>query len=55
MKALIIYADGFEDVEAIATRDVLVRAGIEVYDAKLNDNKELVISSHKVALSVLKA
>ena len=55
MKALIIYADGFEDVEAIATRDVLVRAGIEVYDAKLNDNKELVISSHKVALSGFKS
>ena len=55
MKVLIIYADGFEDVEAIATRDVLVRAGIEVYDAKLNDDKELVISSHKVALSGFKS
>ena len=50
MKVLIIYADGFEDVEALATRDVLVRAGISVMDAKINDDEELVISSHKVAL-----
>ena len=55
MKVLIIYADGFEDVEALATRDVLVRAGFEVYDAKINDNEQLVISSHKVALSGFKS
>ena len=50
MKVLIIYAPGFEDVEALATRDVLVRAGFEVVDAKINDDEQLVISSHKVAL-----
>lgn len=50
MNVLIIYANGFEDVEALATRDVLIRAGISVYDAKINDDEELVISSHKVAL-----
>ena len=50
MKVLIIYANGFEDVEALATRDVLVRAGFDVYDAKIDDNEQLVISSHKVAL-----
>lgn len=55
MKVLIIYADGFEDVEALATRDVLVRAGISVYDSKINDDEELVISSHKVALSGFKS
>lgn len=55
MKVLMIYADGFEDVEALATRDVLVRAGISVYDAKINDDEELVISSHKVALSGFKS
>ena len=55
MKVLMIYADGFEDVEALATRDVLVRAGISVIDAKINDNEELVISSHKVALSGFKS
>ena len=55
MNVLIIYADGFEDVEALATRDVLVRAGFNVYDAKINDNEQLVISSHKVALSGFKS
>ncbi len=55
MKVLMIYADGFEDVEALATRDVLVRAGISVIDAKINDDEELVISSHKVALSGFKS
>lgn len=55
MKILIIYANGFEDVEALATRDVLVRAGFEVYDAKISDDEQLVISSHKVALSGLKS
>lgn len=55
MKVLIIYADGFEDVEALATRDVLIRAGISVCDAKINDDEELVISSHKVALSGFKS
>ncbi len=55
MKVLIVYANGFEDVEALATRDVLVRAGFEVYDAKINDDEQLVISSHKVALSGFKS
>jgi len=55
MKVLIIYADGFEDVEALATRDVLIRAGISVIDAKINDDEELVTSSHKVALSGFKS
>lgn len=51
MKILMIYADGFEDVEAIATRDVLVRAGIEVYDAKINEDSQIVVSSHKMSLT----
>ena len=55
MRVLIIYADGFEDVEALATRDVLVRAGFEVYDAKINDDEQLVVSSHKIALSGFKS
>ena len=50
MKILMLFADGFEDVEAIATRDVLVRAGIEVYDAKINENSQIVASSHKMSL-----
>ena len=55
MKVLILYADGFEDVEALATRDVLVRAGFEVCDVKISDNEQLVVSSHKVALYGLKS
>ncbi len=51
MRVLIIYADGFEDVEAIATRDVLVRAGIEVLDAKINEDSQIVVSSHKMSLT----
>ena len=47
MKVVILYADGFEDVEAIATRDVLVRAGIDVLDVKINTGSQIVVSSHK--------
>ena len=53
MKVVILYADGFEDVEAIATRDVLVRAGIDVLDAKINQDSQIVVSSHKVSLTSL--
>ena len=54
MKMLLIYADGFEDVEAIATRDVLIRAGIEVDDVTINRNGE-VVASHKIHLKGLKS
>ena len=50
MKVLMLFADGFEDVEAIAARDVLIRAGIEVYDAKIDEDKQIVVSSHKMSL-----
>ena len=53
MKVLMVFADGFEDVEAIATRDVLVRAGIEVVDSTINEVGE-VIASHKLYLKGLK-
>lgn len=46
-----LYADGFEDVEAIATRDVLVRAGIEVVDVKIKEDSQIVVSSHKMSLT----
>ena len=51
MKVLMLFADGFEDVEAVATRDVLVRAGIEVTDARINGDREIVISSHKMSFN----
>lgn len=50
MKVLIIYADGFEDVEALATRDVLIRSKIEVTDVKINENSQIVTSSHNLSL-----
>ncbi len=50
MKVLILYADGFEDVEALATRDVLVRSRIEVTDVKINRNNQIVTSSHNLSL-----
>ncbi len=53
MKMLLVFADGFEDVEAITTRDVLIRAGIEVDDVTINRNGE-VIASHKIHLKGLK-
>lgn len=37
MKGLIILADGFEDTEALTTRDVLIRAGLEVITASISD------------------
>lgn len=55
MKVLILYADGFEDVEALATRDVLVRAKIDVMDVKINESEQLVTSSHKVSISGFKS
>ncbi len=53
MKLLMVFADGFEDVEAVATRDVLIRAGIEVVDASLNQDGT-VTASHKLHLNGLK-
>ena len=52
-KVAILYADGFEDVEALATRDILVRAGLEVYDLRVenNLNKDYVEASHHIYLA----
>ena len=52
-KVAILYADGFEDAEALATRDILVRSGIKVFDLMIETNfdQELVESSHGVSLA----
>ena len=51
MKGINLFlAPGFEDMEAIATRDVLVRAGLEVRLVSTTDDY-LVESSHGVAVS----
>jgi len=41
MKCLMILADGFEDTEALTTRDVLIRSGIEVTTASITDRLEV--------------
>ena len=43
MKGLMILADGFEDTEALTTRDVLVRAGLDIVTASISNS--LVVTS----------
>lgn len=38
MKSYIFLADGFEEIEALATLDMLRRAGIDVLTVSINDN-----------------
>lgn len=49
--AYIFLADGFEDIEALATRDVLVRAGVRVMLTGIGDDP-FVVSSHRLTVSV---
>ena len=49
MKGLIVLADGFEDVEALAPRDLLVRAGVNMTTASINGGLS-VMTSHGVKL-----
>jgi len=56
MKVLMLLADGFEDTEALTTRDVLMRAGIEVTTASIADRLEVQSSFgvHVLADALLK-
>ena len=47
----IFLADGFEDMEAIATRDVLLRGGVDVQTVSITD-EPFVTSSHGLTVSV---
>lgn len=50
MKGVVIFlADGFEDMEALATRDILVRGGIDVRTVSITEDPT-VVSSHGVSL-----
>ena len=51
MKGLMILANGFEDVEAIATIDVLKRARVDLTIASLHE-KDIVVTSHNNQLIV---
>lgn len=56
MRGLILLADGFEDTEALTTRDVLIRAGIEITTASITDRLEVESSFgvHVLADALLK-
>lgn len=49
MKCLLFLANGFEDHEALTTRDVLIRSGIEVTTVSITDDIK-VTTSHGVTL-----
>ena len=52
MKGVYIFlAEGFEDVEALATSDVLRRGGVPVELVSITD-EPFVVSSHRVAVGV---
>lgn len=48
MKALIILENGFEDVEALATIDILRRSKIEVITASIHNTKIQTQSGHNI-------
>lgn len=48
-KAYIFLANGFEDMEALATRDVLIRGGVETFTVSITD-EGFVESSHGVTV-----
>ena len=51
MKGVYMFlADGFEDMEAIATRDVLLRGGVDVQTVSISD-EPFVTSSHGITVS----
>jgi len=56
MRGLLILADGFEDTEALTTRDVLLRAGFEVKTCSITDRLEVQSSFgvHVLADALLK-
>ena len=56
MRGLLLLADGFEDTEALTTRDVLIRAGLEVTTASITDRLEVRSSFgvHVLADALLK-
>lgn len=49
-KALVVFADGFEDIEAVSIVDVLRRGGVEVVAASLNP-EPWALSAHGIRMS----
>lgn len=50
MKTLLFLTDGFEEIEALATVDILRRAGIDVQTVSLTGKKE-VVGGHNVGVT----
>ncbi len=50
MKAFVLLANGFEEIEAITPIDVLRRAGIEVTTLSIHDSKKL-LGAHNVIIA----
>ena len=48
MKGLFILADGFEDTEALTTRDVLLRAGFDIVNCSIKDETSVTTSFVRV-------
>lgn len=44
MHGLLLLANGFEDTEALTTRDVLLRAGIGITTSSINENRQVETS-----------
>ncbi|MBP5301423.1 MAG: DJ-1/PfpI family protein [Bacilli bacterium] len=45
IKCLILFFNGFEDTEGIATRDILIRAGVDVIS--VSDSSEKIVTTSK--------
>ena len=53
MKAYLFLADGFEEVEALTTADILIRAGVDVQLVKIPTSNEVckaVRGSHNIKI-----
>lgn len=53
MKGLIILVDGFEDVEALCTIDILRRSGIEIDTVSLDSKNVITQSNNKIEVQYL--
>ncbi len=51
-KAVMLFADGFEEVEALMTVDLMRRAGIEVTLAAIEKDVETVMGSHGIGVKM---
>ncbi len=53
MKVYIMFADGFEDIEALSVVDVLRRGGVETVMVSIKSDK-FVVSAHEIPIAVEK-